>query len=124
MYLADFDYSIIYIRGEENTAADALSRMPDATPSPLLAACALAHTRSPSPRQEFIAATLDITADETLLQEIIAGYQNDDFARQLTKDIEAGSIEGARKDNGLLCGPTVTHSSHTSDPGIILQPSS
>ena len=51
MYLADFDYEIIYIRGEDNTAADALSRMPDETPSPMLAACALAYTRSPSSSQ-------------------------------------------------------------------------
>jgi hypothetical protein len=100
MYLADFDYDIIYIRGDENTAADALSRMPDATPSPLFAACALAHTRSPSPQP--VAATLDITADETLLNDIITGYQDDDFAQQLTKDINAGSIEGAHNDNGLL----------------------
>jgi hypothetical protein len=32
MYMADFDYNITYIHGEENTTADALSRMPDATP--------------------------------------------------------------------------------------------
>jgi hypothetical protein len=31
MYMADFDYNITYIRGEDNTAADALSCMPDAT---------------------------------------------------------------------------------------------
>ena len=102
MYLADFDYEIVYIRGEANTAADALSRMPDATPTPSFAACALAHMRSPFPPAEIIAATLDITADDTLLKDIIAGYQDDDFARQLTKDIEAGSIEGARIEDGLL----------------------
>jgi hypothetical protein len=48
MYLADFDYQIIYIKGEDNTAADALSRMPDDVPSSTQAACALAHTRHPS----------------------------------------------------------------------------
>jgi hypothetical protein len=45
---------------------------------------------------------LDITADESLLNEIITGYQDDDFAQQLIKDINAGSIEGAHNDNGLL----------------------
>jgi hypothetical protein len=73
--------------------------MPDATPNPMLAACALAYTRSPT---LVAAATLDISADESLLRDIIAGYQNDDFAKQLKKDIEAGSIEGAREDNNLL----------------------
>jgi hypothetical protein len=102
MYLADFDYDITYIRGEDNTAADALSRMPDATPNPLLAACALAYTRSPSRRQMAALATLDISADESLLMDIISGYQDDEFAKQLTKDINAGSIEGARMENSLL----------------------
>jgi hypothetical protein len=102
MYLADFDYEITYIRGEENTAADALSRMPDATPNPMLAACALAYTRSPPSESLVAVATLDISADESLLRDIISGYQNDDFAKQLKKDIEAGSIEGAREENNLL----------------------
>jgi hypothetical protein len=102
MYLADFDYDITYIRGEDNTAADALSRMPDTTPSPMFAACALAYTRSPSLQQTAALTTLDIMADESLLRDIIAGYQDDDFAKQLTKDIRAGSIEGARKENDLL----------------------
>ena len=48
MYLADFDYKLTYIQGEDNTAADTLSRMPDAPPNSMLAACALAHTRSSS----------------------------------------------------------------------------
>ena len=102
MYLADFDYKLTYIQGEDNTAADALSRMPDAPPNSMLAACALAHTRSPSRPREFAAATLDITADESLLRDITAGYQEDEFAQQLMKDIQAGSIEGARDKNGLL----------------------
>ena len=106
MYLADFNYDITYIRGEANTAADALSRMPEDTPNPMSAACAIAYTRSPPPQSthqpKVVAATLDITADVSLLRDIIAGYQEDEFAKQLTKDIEAGSIEGARKVDGLL----------------------
>lgn len=102
MYLADFDYKLTYIQGEDNTAADALSRMPDAPPNSMLAACAFAHTRSPSRPRELAAATLDITADESLLRDITAGYQEDEFAQQLRKDIQAGSIEGARDENGLL----------------------
>ena len=50
MYLADFDYTITYIHGESNTAADALSRMPDTTPDACLTACAMAYTRhAPTP---------------------------------------------------------------------------
>ncbi|KAF5376678.1 hypothetical protein D9615_007909 [Tricholomella constricta] len=100
-YLADFDYTIIYIRGKGNTAADALSRMPDETPNALFAACALAWTRHP--RSEIVGlATLDISADKELLEDILAGYETDNFAKQLRQDIHAGSITGARKENGLL----------------------
>ena len=52
MYLADFDYEIEYIRGEDNAAADTLSRMPDSTPYPMFSACALAHMRSPPPMSD------------------------------------------------------------------------
>ena len=106
MYLADFDYEIIYIRGVDNTAVDTLSCMPDAAPNTMLATCALAYTRSPSSSQLLpsvhAAVTLGISADESLLRDIIAGYQNDDFAKQLMKDITNGSIEGAQEENGLL----------------------
>jgi RNase H-like domain found in reverse transcriptase len=36
MYMANFDYNITHICGEENTAADALSHMPDAIPDACL----------------------------------------------------------------------------------------
>lgn len=80
MFLADFDYKIKYIRGEDNTAADALSRMPDELPSPSFAACSLAHTRFPS-RSSLSAATLDISADKSLLLAIVNGYKSDNFAK-------------------------------------------
>lgn len=53
----------------------------------MLAACALAYTRSPHRQPVVIAAALDIMADVSLLRDIITGYQNDEFAKQLTKDI-------------------------------------
>jgi Integrase zinc binding domain len=100
MYLADFDYTITYIRGEDNTAADALSRMPDTTPDACLVACAIAYTRHvPDPSA---AGILNIAADQSLLNAIITGYETDDFAKQLTKDIAMGSIEGATLTDKLL----------------------
>ena len=100
MYLADFDYTITYICSESNTAADALSRMPDTTPDACLAACAMAYTRhAPTPPA---AGILNITTDQSLLDAIIIGYETDDFAKQLTKDISMGSIKGATLTNKLL----------------------
>jgi Integrase zinc binding domain len=42
---------------------------------------------------------LDISAYGSLLA---AGYETDDFAKQLTKNISMGSVEGAMLSNGLL----------------------
>ena len=100
MYLTDFDYEITYIRGEDNTAANALSRMPDTTPDACLAACAIAYTcNAPTTHAGGI---LNIATDQSLLDTIITGYKTDDFTKQLTKDIDMGSIEGATLTNKLL----------------------
>ena len=102
MLMADFDYEIIYIRGEDNSAADALSRMPDEEPSAAFAACALARTRSPHPNPLLSAATLTVSADESLLTSIKDNYATDNFCKQLLEGIRAGSITGAHEENGLL----------------------
>jgi hypothetical protein len=45
---------------------------------------------------------LNITADQSLLKAIITGYETDDFAKKLIKDINMGSIEGATLTNNRL----------------------
>jgi len=99
--LSDYDFDISYIRGEDNTAADALSRMPDDEPNASLAACALAYTRSP-PTQLPVATTLDISADTEFLENIQTGYATDGFVQKLRSNMEKGSVEGVREENGLL----------------------
>ena len=74
--------------------------MPDATPDACLAACAIAYTRSAPATHA--GGILNITADQSLLNAIITGYETDDFAKKLTKDIDMGSIEGATLTNNLL----------------------
>ncbi|KAG5725083.1 hypothetical protein E4T56_gene10298 [Termitomyces sp. T112] len=80
MFLADFDFEIVYIQGEDNSAADALSRM-----LTMLAAGAL-----------------HIETEGTLLKEIIAGYGKDPFAQQVQEGITKGSIVGATAEDGLI----------------------
>jgi hypothetical protein len=116
MYLADFDYSITYIHGEENTAADTLSRMPDAAPDACLAACAIAYTRNPPNLP--IAGVLNIAADHSLLDTIVNGYKTDDFAKQDLKVRELlynlahdtwgtlASIRATSPSTGPTTGPT------------------
>jgi len=108
-FLSDFDYDIVYVRGEDNTAADALSRMPDDTPSAVFAACSLAYTRHPRPRPPpppgaftLVGGVLHISTDVTLRDDILEGYKTDPHALQVRAALEAGSIEGAHSENGLL----------------------
>ena len=66
--LADFDFQIHYVKGEDNTVADALSRVtyPSTTSAPLR-----------------ICSTLAITTDPELLQQIVRGYADDPFTAKL-----------------------------------------
>jgi hypothetical protein len=108
MTLADFDFTIIYIRGEDNSAADALSRMPDDEPNPGYAACALAYTRTSSSSHlcpladTLTAAALQISADQEFVDRIKAGYLTDTFAIQVRAGIAAGSTVSTREEGGLL----------------------
>ena len=113
MYLADFDYSITYIHSELNTTTDALSHMPDVAPNACLTVYAIAYTQNtPTPP---LTGILNITANQSLLDTIIAGYETDDFPQQLTKDISMGSIEGATLTDKLLyvgCQIVITQDLH------------
>ena len=81
-------------------ATDALSCMPDVAPNTCLTACAMAYAWH-APTSPAV-GILSITANQSLLDAIIIGYETDDFAKQLTKDISMGSIEGATLTDKLL----------------------
>ena len=104
MLMADFDYKIIYIQGEDNSAVDALSRMPDEEPSTVFTTCALAQTRSPSPWPSQVpsAMTLTISANKSLLISIKEGYSTNNFCMQIHEGIQAGSVPGAQEENRLI----------------------
>jgi hypothetical protein len=84
-FLSQYDYQIVYILGEANCVADALSRLPNSVDDAL-----------PTP----VAAMLTVSSDPTLLQSIQNGYQTDPFCIKLSKADE--SIKGIRWVNGLL----------------------
>jgi hypothetical protein len=102
-YLSQFDMTIHYIRGEDNTVADALSHLPVDTPdvhsddvyvgdSPLRWECWLGQQNSCS-------AILTISADEFFLRDVREGYKHDEFCKQLSAvDI---SIPGICLENDL-----------------------
>lgn len=99
-YMSQYDFDIHYFKGEDNTVADGMSRMPDEdSPAPICAVFALANLSSESPvssADSTATSTFTITADTTLLHNIQAGYASDDFCQKLIKNLS--SIEGARLD--------------------------
>ena len=84
-FLSQYDHTIIYIKGEDNSVADALSRLPKNIDNVTLLP---------------VATMLAIQSDTLLLKSIIDGYENDPFCIKL-KNTE-GSIDGVHWSEGLL----------------------
>jgi len=84
-YMSHYDMEIVYIKGDDNTVADALSRLPNTV-----------NSESPLP----VAAMLSMETDKSLLKSIKEGYETDPFCKRLRDT--AVSIEGAEWKNNLL----------------------
>jgi RNase H-like domain found in reverse transcriptase/Integrase zinc binding domain len=84
-FLAHYNHTIIYIKGEDNTVADALSRLPDSVD------CV---ETTPA------AALLTINTDPLLLKTVLAGYHSDPFCIKLLNSSE--SVPGLAERDGLL----------------------
>jgi hypothetical protein len=102
-HLFQFDMTIHYIRGEDNTVADALSHLPcdpheeesedvDIANSPVCWDNWLKVNTSCN-------AILSISADKSFLRDVRLGYANDDFCQKLSVADE--NIPGIRFENGL-----------------------
>lgn len=105
-FLADYDFVIKYVRGEDNTVADALSReftcdgnpLSDELVSPSLCASILAA--SPVTATPLVAPVLSLSVDEELLTLIKEGYAGDAWcAKLLDKGI---GLAGVSIRAGLL----------------------
>ena len=92
-FMSQYNMTIVYIQGEDNTVADALSRVPDgafpgeSTNTPF-------HTNKPG-----INATLSITTDPSVLCTIQEGYNTDDFCKKVIAT--ADPMKGISQANGL-----------------------
>jgi hypothetical protein len=84
-FLAQYDHRIIYIPGESNTVADALSRLPDSVDEIPVTP---------------IGASLSIQTDPAILESIKIGYETDPFCTKLSKSQK--SIDGIIWKHGLL----------------------
>ena len=82
-FLSQYDRSITYIWGDDNTVADALSRLPPDC--------------FPDESTVGINAVLSIIMDKAILLQILAGYKEDKFC----KWVAASSMKGWHKQNSL-----------------------
>jgi hypothetical protein len=102
-HLSQFDMSIHYIRGEDNTMADALSRLPADTCEVVDEDVDVAD--SPSRWDSWLKkgtscnAILTISADESFLNDVREGYKHDAFCQKLCS--VGTSMPGVRTQHGL-----------------------
>ena len=85
--------TIVYIPGEDNTVADALSQVPD---SAFLGKTTDTHM---SVNHIGINVTLSIMTDPSILRMIQDGYKQDEFCKKLISS--APSTQGIHSANGL-----------------------
>jgi len=87
-FLSQYDMTITYIRGEDNTVADALSRLPpNSFPDEMM----------PPSAESGVNAVLQITSDASILAKIKAGYLQDEFCKR----VAASTMKGWQQRNGL-----------------------
>jgi hypothetical protein len=81
-FLSQYDYDLHYIKGEENTVADALSRLPD------------------EELETTVATTVKIEADQSVVKAIQEGYTEDPWCVRLQESKE--KTLGVEERDGLL----------------------
>src|SRR6202453_1596219 len=91
-YSLQYEYEIHYVKGEDNTVADALSQLEgDDSPDP--------EPLSP------ISAVFSIASDPELIKNIKAGYKDNPFTSKIMKDIKSKMITPSSEiqvQDGLL----------------------
>ena len=85
-FMSQYDATIHYLPGENNTAADALSRLPDQT-------CAVIAATFP----HRISTRFEL--EDALIQEICDGYESDQFTQKLTR--AAPGMPNVHQENGF-----------------------
>jgi len=93
--MSQFEMSIYYVKGEDNTVADPLSWLPVKQQEPENISV-LRHNAWLD--KNSINMTLSISADESFLHDVKEGYLEDNFAKKL---MTGTMIPGVHEENGL-----------------------
>ena len=88
-FLSQYDATIRYLPGEQNTAADSLSRFPGSNTTTVAAIIANTQHRQVHSRFQI---------EDALLEEIRNGYQDDPYTEKLTN--AAAGMSNIRSENG------------------------
>jgi hypothetical protein len=78
-YLSQYEYTIMYINGERNTVAVALSLLPDTIDNP--------------PASLSIASIFTIESDPQLIRRVKKGYRHDSWCSNILDDMKRGVID-------------------------------
>lgn len=99
-FMSQYEMDIIYIRGEDNTVADALSRLPlDDTPVTDIEEEHLTPWKTWANMSNSVNAVLSINADKSFLDSLKCGYDSDPFCRKFI--LSQKSINSIRMSNDL-----------------------
>ena len=71
--LAEYDFKVVYVKGDENTVADALSRMPE----------------EGEETSKTVAAVLTVSSDPKISETIRSGYKNDPFCQRIMANLDS-----------------------------------
>jgi hypothetical protein len=82
-FMSQFEIKIVYIKGEDNTVADALSRLPDDEMDPITDADDELLPNYEAWHASTSASILNISADAKFLNDIRLGYATDPFCQKM-----------------------------------------
>ena len=88
-FLADYDFSIKYVKGGRNMVADALSRLP------------VEGGEGPVDKPEAVASVLQVFTDPKISEDIRHRYQTDAFCQKILQNMT--SFPNIEVDNSLIC---------------------
>jgi hypothetical protein len=94
--MSQFKMNIYYVKGEDNTVADALSQLP--VEQQLDEENHLVPRHDAWLNNDSVNVTLSISADESFLCDVKTGYLEDNFAKKL---IVGTMIPGVHEESGL-----------------------